>query len=100
MLMSLTMRCLPMPPADSRGTTSVVAIPNTFLFQSAGRIRSPMLCGLRRRKHLNYTALSLPSRANRAAGGPEEPALERGGKPAGLGFGLIELGDGTKLIIS
>src|SRR5580692_8646132 len=57
MLMSLTMRCLFMPPADSRGTTSDVAIP-TPSFSISGLKPIAHLYGLRSRKHFNYTAAS------------------------------------------
>src|SRR5579864_2172223 len=54
MLMSLTMRCLFMPPADSRGTTSDVAIPIPSFSQRAERSRP--VCGLQGGNHFNYTA--------------------------------------------
>ena len=42
MLMSLTMRLCPTPPEDSRGVTSVVAIP-TPSFSLTGGTQSPMI---------------------------------------------------------
>src|SRR5262252_812422 len=100
MLMSLTMRCLPMPPVDSRGTTSDVAIPiPSFSFSGQNPTAQALVdCG--GRNPLNYTALL-------AAESRPLPRLEPGGtclctrkKSADSLFGLEELGDVAELIIS
>src|SRR5262252_4500153 len=70
MLMSLTMRCLPMPPLDSRGTTSVVAIPTPSFIFKGGRTR-PVSWIAEEETLLLYGGVSRASR--------HTPRLEPGG---------------------
>src|SRR6266568_5167524 len=98
MLMSLTMRLCPTPPADSRGVTSVVAIPTPSFSQRAERCRPSLSIAERETLYYNGggTAASLKS----PACSPEESVLKLEKTPADSGFCLVELGDVTKLIVS
>src|SRR5579872_6846905 len=99
MLMSLTMRLCPGPPVDSRGTTSVVAIP-TPSFDLAGGNSSAHDFDDMEKKTSHYTAVARPRRVKLPACSPEEPVWETGNESADSGFCLVELGDVAELIIS
>jgi len=69
MLMSLTIRLLPTPPEDSRGVTSVVAIP-TPSFNSGGK-NVPAVFSITGNETFHYTAelAGCPAEIARLAGG-------------------------------
>src|SRR5580658_1849665 len=98
MLMSLTMRLRPTPPADSWGVISVVAIQH--LPSLAGGIVLPVIYGLQRRKHPIIRANEPPRPVKSPACGPDEPILKRGEVLTDSLLSLVELGHVAELIIS
>src|SRR5215470_1836568 len=81
MLMSLTIRCLPVPPADPRGTTSVVAIPTPSFSVSRQNLSRGLWNAEEEPTH--YTAAFARQSRPIARLEPEEPVWKRGKK-----FGL------------
>src|SRR5580658_511303 len=100
MLMSLTMRMRPTPPADSWGVISVVAIQH--LPSLAGGIVLPVIYGLQRRKHPIISANEQPRPVKSPACSPDEPILKRGGSSYGLAIESCRTGPccGTYYIVT
>src|SRR5450432_485024 len=102
MLMSLTMRLLPTPPEDSRGVTSVVAIP-TPSFNSGARLP---LAGfsIAGNETFHYTARSRGCRGESPDGSGRGTCFGTGDvrklKFRSLRFGRKELRHVAELIIS
>src|SRR5215467_2020488 len=102
MLMSLTTRLRPIPPEDSRGVTSVVAISYTFLIPAEIVQRAEHMVNTVQKETFHYTAASLECRGEIACPQHEGTCLGTGKCRVTLRslFGLEEVRHVAKLIIS